>query len=184
MLRTHRHNPLLLPRPPQFQCPPQSFSGKLVTTCWKVSCSWYSKWAALIPSVGTCPHKINTTSSLTFAMTWSECGKFNLPEPHLFVIFLEGCQILTCLRKLAFFHTLTDVMMHKGTLRIPWRFIQRRASHPCSWAATTHSPTNNPEEKQEFYNFDKQHGHSAQRAPTFSYIFLAPSCGESPHHSF
>ena len=36
----------------------------------------------------------------------------------LFVILLKSCKILTSLTELSFFHTLSDVPMHKGTLGI------------------------------------------------------------------
>merc|ERR1712170_291244 len=39
-------------------------------------------------------------------------------DSDLFVILLEGCQILTSLGELTFFHTLTDVPMDEGTLGV------------------------------------------------------------------
>ena len=39
-------------------------------------------------------------------------------DPDLFVILLEGSKILASLRELTLLHTLTDIPVHKGALRV------------------------------------------------------------------
>merc|ERR1712151_1332008 len=43
---------------------------------------------------------------------------FGCLDSNLLIIFLQCCQVLTCLREFAFFHSLTNVPMHKGALAV------------------------------------------------------------------
>merc|ERR1711879_684791 len=39
-------------------------------------------------------------------------------DANLLVVLLKGRKVLACLTELPFFHTLADIPMHKGTLRV------------------------------------------------------------------
>merc|ERR1712022_100794 len=52
--------------------------------------------------------------TIAFFFTFSLCSL----DADLLVVFLQGCQILTCFRKFSLFHALSHVPMHKGALRV------------------------------------------------------------------
>ena len=41
-------------------------------------------------------------------------------HPHLFIVFLQRSKIFSSFGEFAFFHAFTHIVMHEGTLRIPW----------------------------------------------------------------
>lgn len=54
------------------------------------------------------------TTRLVLANLLSVCGV----NAYFLVVLLEGGEILTSLRELSLFHTLTDVPVDEGTLRV------------------------------------------------------------------
>jgi len=74
----------------------QAIDTKLIKDCEKVS-------VELLELI---------TITLLFTLTFCSLNA------NFLVVLLQSCQVLTCLRELTFFHTFTDVPMHKSSLGI------------------------------------------------------------------
>merc|ERR1712164_62098 len=52
--------------------------------------------------------------AIAFFFTFSLCSL----DANLLIVFLQGCQILTCFREFSLFHALSNIPMHKSALRV------------------------------------------------------------------
>merc|ERR1719446_1329271 len=61
---------------------------------------------------------------------------FSRLNANFFVVLLKGCKVLTCFAELSFFHTLSNIMVHKGTFGVHQvKLVVNAAEHLCNGCA-------------------------------------------------